>query len=411
MASPTNEGSEKRVIDELDGVLPEAINRRTFFKMAVTTTVGSLAGCIGGGETNTTQTSATPTDNSNPGDSGSQHSPADEILNNVVWRSPWKAEPMYAVSYVSQLNGHWTDKKISPPTVRKGFGSGDTAKRIGTGKEALGMGAITPQVAGFAEGYDMEIYGVGTARSIMALIYRKDSMNSGTDLANKTIVAESALNEQSWPIYTEAVDAPDSVTLEFAEESGAVALLDGKKADAIWGTVDDFGPTNSQTKAELGMAPLYNHAPIYGNTLIVNKSWLQESNNFEYTRRVLEGYSRAGKWTLLNPVKAVDLMRTDVNQALQTIEKEILIDNMRAGTIATNLTTGVKENGFGYLNEEVLSNSYTHIADILGIKAPTVADTANTDLQNKAELATFSSEEWNQITEWARPYSDLFQDP
>lgn len=396
-------------IRRLDGIVPESLDRRQFFKGAVGVTVGGLlAGCSGGGGSGQENT-PTPTSDSD-GSESAEGSGDDDLVRNVTFRSAWKAEPNYAIGYAAQLQGHWADQMIGGVTYRKGFGSGDTAKRVGTGKEALGLGSVSPQISGLAQGYDMQIFGTAKARSQLALLYRKDKISdpTGDGLADKTIVAESALNEQSWPVYADAVNAPDSTTLEFAAESGAVALVASGDADAIWGTLDDFGPFNDAMDVDIGASPLYNHSPSYGYTLIVNNEFLNAEDNFEFTKRVLEGYSAAGKWTLLNPEKAIDMMVNDVNQALSTQERASLLDNMKAGVAATNLTDGVKNNGFAYLDEDVLSNTLTNLGGALGVEPPSADEVGAFDLQNKAELATFSQDEFEQVNDFADPYDEFF---
>lgn len=396
-------------IRRLDGFIPESVDRRAFFKSAVGVTVsGLLAGCTGGSEGDSTEQQQTPP--STDSNDSTEASSDDDMVRNVTMRSAWKAEPNYAIGYASQLRGHWSDKGIGGVTYRKGFGSGDTAKRVGTGKEALGLGSISPQISGLAQDYDMQIFGTAKARSQLALLYRKDKISdpTGDGLADKTVVAESALNEQAWPVYVNAANVPDSTTLEFAEESGAVSLVSSGDADAIWGTIDDYGPFAESMDAEIGVMPLYNQSPSYGYTLIVNNEFLNGTDNFEFTKRVLEGYSEAGKWVLLNPEKAIDMMVNDVNQALSTQDRASLLDNMRAGVASTNMTEGVRDNGFAYLDKDVLSNSLSSLGEALDVDPPSADEVGAFDLQDEAELATFSKDEFKQVGDFADPYDEFF---
>lgn len=381
----------KPELRKLDGILPESMDRRKFLTGTVATTVGLLAGCTGG-EGNSQGTTTTSSD--------------------VTWRTAWKATPNYVPSYIAQTNGFWKDQNITPPTPKAGNGSGDTARRIGTGQESLGMGSMIPVASGLAEDYNLSIYGTAKARSQVALLYRTDRLQGPKDIQGKNIVSASALNTQAWPIYASAVGHPD-VSIGSAEESAAAAQLVSGDVDAMFDTINDFGSLKSNVEAQSGASvaaePLYAQVSVIGYPLYVNNDWLAKDGNLEYTVRAMSGYSEAVKWTLLNPEEAIKIMQTDVNKALKTEKKDVLLSQMAAGVAATNLTDSILKNGVGYLEKSVLSSSLTELAKGLGVKETSVKDAANFEIQKKAELATLSSDEQSQVREFAQPYIKLFE--
>lgn len=412
MESKKNHSAEERAqIRELDGIIPEGIDRRKFLTASLAAATGLVAGCTG--DTPSTQTtSATEATETNAGDSATTSTGSETIVKNVVWRQPWKPNPSYSLAYAAQLNGFWEEEDISAPTVRKGFGSGDTVKRVMTGKENLGMASISPQITALSEGEGIKIYGIGKARAQYSLIYRKDRMDSGTDLADKTVLITSALSKQQWPLYESAVDVPESLNVKFSQEATSAALLAQGEVDATWTGIYSYADMQDVMPdgVELGVTPLYSLVPTYGFTLIANGEWMNESNNLEYATRVLEGYSNAAKWAFMHPEQTIEIMRSDVNQALQVTEKEVLIEQFKAGVIATNLTDGIRDNGLGYLNEEVLSSTIDLLSNAIGIESPpSIENVADFRPQENADLATFSSDEWSQVQEYAQPYTDMFE--
>jgi len=393
----------KTHLRDLDGIIPESIDRRTFFKTAAGTAIASgLAGCAGNGGNG--DNGSTPTDNS----SDSSTNGDDFIQKNVVYRQPWVPNMSYSVAYITQLQGMWNDQQITPPVVNRGFGSGDTVNRIGNGQEKLGMASITPQISSAGE-LDFKIYGIAKPRNIFALIYNEERLSSFDDIDQDTrIVATSGLADMSWSMYREALDLPD-VQIEVIDDAAALSEFVDGSADAMWrgGYQYEFARKTVGDQFEVGAKFLSDVVPTLGFANIVNGPWLEE--NLEYVSRVLSGYSHAMKWVCLNPEETVQIMRNDVDQALQTGDEKVQLATLRAGVIANNMTESVRNNGFGYLDTDLIESSIEAIAPQVGVDSPPDVDEL-VDLrpQEEAELATLSNDEWEQVREFAQPYVDLY---
>jgi hypothetical protein len=165
-------------------------------------------------------------------------------------------------------------------------------------------------------------------------------------------------------------------------------------------------------EAALGPAvlfdPLYKYAPVYGYTIIANDEFME--NNMEYTTRVLEGYSHAMKWTMLNIEDALRILRQEVNPSLQVQELETQANALRISIIATAATEGYRENGAAYLNEEVVDQTLSVYGQVVeGGEVPDLTDAANFEPQENADLAQFSSDEWSQIEEQAGDFVSYFE--
>jgi ABC-type nitrate/sulfonate/bicarbonate transport system substrate-binding protein len=159
---------------------------------------------------------------------------------------------------------------------------------------------------------------------------------------------------------------------------------------------------------EVGFIPLYSVVPIFGYNLFVNTSVYEERGE-DYMADLMTAYSQAGKWVLLNPEKSVDIMRNEVNTDLQTVSKDSLMQGLAAGVVAVNATEQVRNNGFGYLDTEVLSQTIEVIADGSDIDAPSVDEIAATGIQEQADLSTFSDSEWQQVLDNGSPFTDQFE--
>lgn len=411
----------QKPMPELDDVLPENIDRRKFLSGAITSMVAGMAGCTGQGsgeETTAQEGGSGGEQTATPPEEGTQTPQADlserNIVKNVIFRGPWKQEPNYAPGFAASLRGYWVDENIGGISWRKGFGSGDTTQRVGTGKNKYGMPSVTAVTSGIDEGFNIRIFGTGKSISMQGLIWRTDKLNDGTDLEGKTIVPSTSVGRISLPIYLDAIGVdPNKVTVTEGGEAGAVSLLAKGEIDAVYDTVDD-APAMADTMpdgVELQVTPLYNHIPAYGYMLCVTGDYLAESDeNREFTKRVLQGYSKAGKWVMLNPEDAVEFMRNDVNKALQTQPVEKNLDVLKAGVIAVNLSEGVRQNGFGYLDKDVLTTSFEQFGPALEVDSiPSAEEVGVWDIQEEAELAQFSSDEWQQAQENAGRFADWFE--
>lgn len=413
MASRSNPDDRTRELERtLDGILPESVDRRKFIHSSVASVMGGmLAGCTGGSGDGDSASDGGggSTDSQSTPETGGQSTTQGEqmITRDVIWRQPWKATTNYSVAFLAANQGYFSDNNVSAPDVRAGNGSGDTARRVGTGKEMLGAGSITPVITGLAEGLDVRIYGTQKAKNGLALIYRKDLMDSPDEVGEASVAIQSdGLPRNTWPVYKDQANVPDTVDETFAADKAINALFTEGDVAAMWTPVGTVAELTQLVDADLGVDLLYTHLPAYGYVTYSYTDWL--ADNQEYVTRVLEAYSRAGKWVLLNPETATDVMRQEVNTNLQATDKAVELDKLRISVAFINMTDGVRNNGFGYLNMDALSNSLDQIGQALGVSGlPPAEEVAATSVVENAELAPFSSDEWSQLEEFTAEYGSM----
>ena len=403
---PADTQEQKSGLRAIDEALPESVNRRRFLETAVTGTMLSIAGCTGGnnngGQSTTTGGSDTTAEQMTP------------IGSDVGFRLPVEPGPNYVTAFAAQKKGFWKEAGITPLTPEGGNGSGDTAKRIATGVNKVGHSAATPQVAGLARGeFHLLQFGTAKARTQAGLIYRKDKISDAFDpeaIRGAKIAAADGLDKQMWELFLSGIGASD-ISLEYIDTSAAATLLQRGEIHAIWDSINDFAELQHQLDAELGFAPMYNVEPLGGYYMIVNSTWYEENDNSaEWTRRLMEGYSAAGHWALTNREAAMEML-TNVVPELQTLGTEQLLRALAAGVGATNLTPGVKENGFGYLNPEVQKTTFETIARILDLESPDPEEVRLTEVTDNVELTKFTDSEWSDLESFAEPYASFFEAP
>lgn len=401
-------------IDAVDEYLPESVNRRRFLETSVTGTLLAIAGCAGGGSGSGDSGSGDTTTTKNDSGSNDSDSGSDLLGSEMPFRLPVEPGPNYATSYAAKYEGFWEDAGIVAPTPEGGNGSGDTSKRVGTGVNKIGHAAATPQVAGLArQGFDILQFGTAKARSQAGLIHRKDTIPDPYDpeaIKGAKIAAADGLDKQMWELFLSGIGA-DNIEIEYIDTSAAASLLEKGDIDAIWDSINDYAELDYELgDVDLGFGSLYRIVPLGGYYIMVNGSWYKDQENGqEYITRLMEGYSAAGHWALTNREAAMSMLQEQVPE-LKTLGTEQLLRAFAAGVAATNLTEGVKKNGFGYLDPEVQKNTFQTISDILGVDTPSADEIRLTDVTENVELTTFSDSEWSDLEEFASPYSGFFEE-
>lgn len=388
-----DDGKAEQELRDLDGIVPAGINRRKFlgYSVASLATV-SLAGCMSNGNSG-----------GNGGGNGG---------GGIVFRNTWDAEPDYAPAYVADRRGFWKDQGLDPgPTAEPGNGSGDTAQRIGTGTEMLGGGGIDPVIGGLIEGYELTVIGGMKTRGAVALMYT--GFDDPMDLEGRTILVESAYEQDTLPMLLDVAGvSEDQVDIQNADPAAAYGLLADGDADAIWGTMGNVPAAEaalSDSNVELSVEPLYKHNPVYGYVLYANNGFIESDR--DYVLGTLQGYSHALGWTILNPGKAVDFMREEVNDSLQVQERKTQVETVKVAVLASNLVEEARKNGLCYIREDTLQTTYDELTKRLdlGDEPPNTGETFAIDLLEEAELRMFSSDEWNKATENCQRYLDMYQ--
>lgn len=427
MVRPTKDDESEEVASGLraiEGVLPERLDRRRFLETAVTGTMLGIAGCTGGGGDgeqlqggNGSGGNGGGGGNSGGGSSGGSNNSSggqSSLLGNEMpFRLPVEPGPNYVTAYAANYEGFWKDAGIVPPVPEGGNGSGDTAKRIATNVNHVGHSAVTPQVAGLArQNFNILQFGTAKARTQAGLIHRKDAISdpySPEAIRGANVAAADGLDKQMWQLYLDGIGA-ENIEISYIDTSAAATLLQKGKIDAIWDSINDFAELQEQLDAELGFGSMYNVHPLAGYYLIVNSNWYNNNNMTDWTRRLMEGYSAAGHWALTNREAAMDILTNQVPE-LKTLGTDRLLRALAAGVAATNLTPGVKKNGFGYLDPEIQKSTFQTISQIIDVETPSADKIRLTDVTEQVELTKFSNSEWSDLQSFAEPFGSLFQDP
>jgi ABC-type nitrate/sulfonate/bicarbonate transport system substrate-binding protein len=423
MSYRDTEEEPEGILNELDGVLPGEIDRRKFLRnsaglMGAMMFAGCTGGGGGGGGGDTGGGTSTPT--STPGGNGTSTGTATQQFmddTQVSFTTPWKKEPSWGTTHVAEGKGYW--ERVGVPGVKgtRGQGSDAEIQNIGVGNVEMGIASLTTAI-NFLPGTDskdplnVKIVALAKGRPLISLIWRKDKMNSRSDIAGKSVYLASGFASASWPIYPQLVGVPESkVSASSGTETAGPVKLAENQVQAVWGSIDLFPEYQKEVDAELGVTPLTAFGDFYGFPIWVNSNWYEnKENNVEFTAHVLTGYFKALKWVLTNQEKYLNYMQNEVNSNLKTWTKESLTGQYSA-LCAQAVNPVMKDKGLGYFTQQGVEFAFKNAGPAL------LPDSASLRSANKvvdkepwkaSEKVTFSDSEWETLKSNAEPIWKMF---
>lgn len=420
MSDRDTTAAEEEIVDELDGVLPGSIDRRKFLN-GTAGMMGAmmLAGCAsnegGGGTTASGGSDDTPMSGGNSSDTSASGGFTDET--QAVFTTPWAKEPSWGTAHVAETQGYWEDAGVPGIDATRGQGSDAEIQNIGVGNKAMGISSLTTAInflpeTSDTEALDVQIVALAKGRPLLSLIWRKDQMESRSDLAGKSVYLASGFASASWPVYPQLVDVDGSEvqTSSGTETAGPVRLAENE-VQAVWGSIDLLPEYEAEVDAELGVTPLTAFGPFYGFPIWVNSGWYEDKeNNVEFMGQVLTGYFKAMKWVLTNQEEYLDYMRNEVNPNLQTWEEDSLTGQY-AALCAQAVNPEMKDQGLGYFTRQGVEFSFENAGPALlpdSTSLGSVDSYVNTEPWEASEKVTFSDSEWEDLKSNAGRIWDLF---
>lgn len=286
---------------------------------------------------------------------------ADETINFVL---NWVPGGDHAPIYWAREQGWYDDAGIDL-VIENGTGSGASAKKVGVGRNELGIADLPTMLQARGKGADlvavMNIY----ANSPYGIYWRKSSgINSFEDLKGKTIgnpPFDAA--RQMWPAIAKVLKIePDSVKFVNVKPNAKIAAIESGSIDAttnfynvhyvyqrIFG--DDMGFVALR---DLGFNP-------YGNSIIANGAWLKEKP--ELAGKFVSVTQRAYAACVNNPGPCIETLAKAGSQKVEdvTANWKLVVELMtpKAGT----------ENALGFFEPSRMAEDYDAVETSFDIEA------------------------------------------
>jgi len=269
----------------------------------------------------------------------------------VKFALDWIPYGKHAMFYVSQDKGFWKDAGLDV-TMTRGFGSGDTAKRVAAGTEDFGFAALASMITAEARGADLKMVGMVHDRALDTVATLKaNDIREPKDLEGKKIGSpEGNAVRVVFPAFADINDFDASkVTFVNMTVPAMVPSLMAARVDAILIFYTEK-PTVDAAAEKLKKEPVYiQYADYgmntYGNGIIVAEKTLEERP--DVVKRFVEATYKGIAWSVENPDEAVEIFlrhNPAISRDLARKHFDIAVEHL--------MTPTAKKEGIGHMTRE-----------------------------------------------------------
>jgi len=242
--------------------------------------------------------------------------------------------------------GYYREEGLDVEIVR-GFGSGDTVKRVGAGANTFGFADFFTTVKGVSEGASVKAIGACLGDGPGAIIaLKKSGIRSLKDLEGRSVASSpgNAFGLQLPAVFKAAgLDFGKVKYTEMDIVLKSSALMAGK-VDSITGITISEVPAFKVKGVEIDVIEYRDHLKIVGSGFIAHHDTLRGKP--DTVRRFLRASFRGARDFVRNPAEAVEFLA----RSHPEIDRATYLE--QANSSLTLWASGVaKEKGFGWLDE------------------------------------------------------------
>jgi NitT/TauT family transport system substrate-binding protein len=280
----------------------------------------------------------------------------------------WLLNGTHAGYFIAQEKGYYKDKGLDV-SIARGFGSGDTIKRVATGSVDFGVADTGAIIAARAnDDIPVRIVAMIYDKATLGLIYLKSSgITKPRDLEGKTIArSASGASVNMFPGFLAANNMQrDKIKEIVVDASAYLPLLMSGQADAVLEQAMNIGKFSKEAEKQgkEAAAMLYSDFGLssYGNAIIARDKTIAEKPDL--VRRFTEASLRGLAYALEHPEEAVDLLR----KSNPEIDRAGALDELAAYRKIQD-TSDVKTHGFGYIDEKRLTETRDLVTKAISLK-------------------------------------------
>ena len=270
--------------------------------------------------------------------------------DKVRFALDWIPYGKHAMFYASIDKGFWKEAGLDVAMTR-GFGSGDTVKRVASGTEDFGFASVGNMIAAKSRGADLKMVGMihdKTLETVATLVGNRISKPS--DLEGKRIGSpEANASRVIFPAFANInkFDHEKVTWVNMTVPATTPSLMAGR-VDAILIFYTEK-PTVDKASSKVGKKPLYMlyadyGMATYGNGLMVSGKTSKERPDL--VKRFLAATYKGIAWSVENPQEAVDIflrLNPAISPDLARAHFDIAVDSL--------LSAGALEDGIGHMRK------------------------------------------------------------
>jgi NitT/TauT family transport system substrate-binding protein len=331
---------------------------------------------------------------------------------SLTIRQDWIHGGHHAAMWVALDKGWYAEKSLSVGIVR-GFGSADTAKLVGIGKEPMGQCDAGAVILAQLKGTTQRIVGsyIPTAPYCFVAPVEK-GIKTPKDLEGKTIAVSAASGEYTvWPAFVKKTGIRESaITLNTVSVDMLNTQLLTGKVDAVMTYAISGVALAKVNNLAINVLMFKNHGvDLYSNSLTVYTPWLEEKGNDELLRRFLEATYRGHKYALLNPQEAMAIVaKRNPDSIIGEKEQRYQLERLRIWA-ACSITDENKNSGLGYISETKMKYTNDIVTEYMhkGPEPKLTLDKIYTNKYLPEPMIQLSAAEWQKVNELYQDYVKL----
>jgi NitT/TauT family transport system substrate-binding protein len=294
------------------------------------------------------------------------HGPA-AATDQVTLALDWVVGGTHTPYFVAVDKGFYASQNLAV-TVSRGYGSGDTIKRVASGRAAFGIADMGALVAARAnDGVPVKaVLGVYGKAALGILYIRESGIKGPKDLEGRTLArSASGASVIMLPAFLKANGVErEKIREVIVDGSALLPMLISRKADAV--TEQAIQAPRFQKLAEKeglhvdAMQYSNNGLVTHGNAVMVADSLAQ--GNPDLVRRFLQATARGLAYAFERPDEAVEIMQK-YNREVEPepAKAELLI---MKGLVSPEAAT----RGLGYMSPEVMTATRDVVTQALALK-------------------------------------------
>jgi NitT/TauT family transport system substrate-binding protein len=280
----------------------------------------------------------------------------------------WILNGTHAGYFIAQEKGFYKEKGLDV-SIARGFGSGDTIKRVATGSVDFGVADTGAVIAARAnDDIPVRIVAMVYDKATLGLIYLKQSgITKPKDLEGRTIArSASGASVNMFPGFLAANDVKREKIKEIVVDAATyLPLLISGQAEAVTEQAINIGKFSreAEKQGKQAVAMLYSDFGLatYGNAILVKDK--RVTDNPDLIRRFTEASLRGLAYSLEHPEEAVDVLRKNNPE----IDRNGALDELAAFK-SIQATDDVRKHGFGYIDEQRLTETRDIVTNALSLK-------------------------------------------
>jgi NitT/TauT family transport system substrate-binding protein len=317
---------------------------------------------------------------------------------------PWIPHGGYAFLFAAKNLGIWGNRGLNVQ-VDRGYGSGETCKRVALGQYDYGLADFATMVKLADDGLPLVCVAMVAHVSQLGILSLKESnITKPKELEGKTLGTTAGSADYAlWPAFVAAtgIDA-QKVNINIVGPELRLRLLTEKKLDAIGSVYGSDAPIflsrgipyNLMLHAKYGLE-------MYSNAIITHRDRLK--NNPEQVQGLVDGALEGLKYSFLDPEKTTDIHLEMVKEYDGASSDRSFVKYGVLINTATSLAPYLEQQGLGYMENKLVAATQDKIVKYLGVKAE--QDPSALYTNQFAGRVKLTPAEWKTVQESVKEYA------